>query len=521
MTGLDRARSMLSLDHSLDGAFFAAADVLSNRFDSLRLVAARRDADFYLARERAARADSGLIALKVLPRSATGDPHRLGLFRLEARAAAKLEHKNIPKSSPPEEFNGIHYTRIEHQPKAESLKHLIEREGWLDVELAIEIIYQIADALEHAHARGVLHLRVQPENILIDPDGKVTLADFGIDSRMDLAVAHSDRASLCPVHYTSPEQVQGGTLDSRSDLYSLGVVFYQMLTDRLPVHSAEPDSVRSKHLTQTPLPPHLYSSRIPLALSEAVTRLLEKEPARRFQDVASLRLGLGKMVRPPVKASLPSDQPSVKEEEESPASHDTLTVARERWENPSIIRIEHPEVPVSTVESPSSAAQSIEPDVRLDDRVRPIERPSFHLMSEASQDSSLSPIVLVVVLAAAVLVGILVLAHFSSARNPSPPSLPNRSQAADPAQTLANVSTDGHEVRLANNLPAPEQPAAAGNASSLTNPAAAPSAAKTANSAVSARRTAPKRWMPARTSKAKRKSRRSPRYGSIYFSDKR
>jgi cytoskeletal protein RodZ len=141
-------------------------------------------------------------------------------------------------------------------------------------------------------------------------------------------------------------------------------------------------------------------------------------------------------------------------------------------------------------------------------------------MPEASQDSSLKPIVLVVVLAAAVLVGILVLAHFSSARNPSPPSLPNRSQAADPAQTLANVSTDGHEVRLADDLP-PSEPPAARNASSLTNDAAAPSAAKPAKTAVSARRTASKRWMPARTSKAKRKSRRSPRYGSIYFSDKR
>ena len=439
--------SFLSLESSTHGAFVETAEVLSTRFDSVRLVTARWDADVYLARERAAGANSRPIALKVLPTGAAGDPHRVDLFRREACSAAKLDHRNILKSTPPEEFNGLQYTQLEHRPKAESLKNLIDREGWLDVRLAIEIIHQIADALEHAHDRRVLHLRIQPDNVLIDPDGTATLADFGIEGRIDLSEAHRERASLCPVHYISPEQVQGGILDARSDLYSLGVVFYQMLTDRLPVDSTDSDSVRRKHLTQTPLPPHLYSSRIPLRLSEVITRLLEKEPARRFQDVASFRVELDNAFRAPVTQVLPSDQPAAKEDPDRETSRaiETSNAGRERWEVPSIIRISHEaalDSPIALPEETAQPGKAVPIAGGLDDPEHSIERPVFNLIPQSSQSAPLSPIVLVVVLTAAVLFGILVLAHFNSGKNAAPPTLPNRGHAADPSQTTPALSTD-------------------------------------------------------------------------------
>ena len=155
------------------------------------------------------------------------------------------------------------------------------------MKLAAGVADQIASALDHAHQTGVLHLALQPECILIEPDGWVTVADFGIEAPL---VSLCSRGSRAP--YASPEQLMGKAIDHRSDLYSLGVVLYQMLTDRTPFDSNDADYVRQKQGSFTPSPPHLISMDVPESVSNVVMKLLDREPARRFDSASAFQSAL-------------------------------------------------------------------------------------------------------------------------------------------------------------------------------------------------------------------------------------
>jgi len=263
-------------------------EILSTRFDDLNLVTVRGQEEIYTARDPYYHDNA--VKLKVL--QATADRVELELFRLEGLAAAKLSHRNIIKSGPPQELYGIHFSAVEHRVDVENLKSILDRHGWLYPDVAIGITRQIADALEYAHQQGVLHLCMHPENILIADDGAAILADFGVEAANDLVWAHNRRTHHCPVHYISPEQAGNAAVDNRSDLYSLGVVFYKMLTDRLPLDSEDPQTIRQRHLTQAPLPPHFYSQDVSAVLSSIVMCLLEKDPRARYQDARALREAL-------------------------------------------------------------------------------------------------------------------------------------------------------------------------------------------------------------------------------------
>ena len=263
-------------------------EILSTRFDDLFLVSGRGQEEIYTARDPYYH--DAAVKLKVL--QATAERMELELFRLEALAAAKLSHRNIIKSGPPQDLYGIHFATVENRVDVENLNSILDRQGWLDPEVVIGITRQLADALEYAHQQGVLHLCLHPESILIAEDGTVILADFGLEAAVGLGWAHNRRSHHCPVHYISPEQAANSQLDNRSDLYSLGVVVYQMLTDRLPLDAEDLQTIRKRHLTQTPLPPHFYSQDVSAELSSIVMCLLEKDPRARYEDARALREAL-------------------------------------------------------------------------------------------------------------------------------------------------------------------------------------------------------------------------------------
>lgn len=535
-------------------ASFEAGEVLSTRFDSLHLMSARWDADFYLAGDPSQGTENGQIALKVFPPQASGDLKRLELFLLEAFTAAKLTHRNIIRSSQPEQINGIYYYRLEHRPETETLKDLLDREGWLDIRTAVGVISQIADALEYAHERGVLHLRIQPEDILIDSHGTAFLTDFGIEQKSDLAWARMERASHCPIHYISPEQARGGALDVRSDLYSLGVVLYQLLTDRLPVDSEDPESVREKHLTQSPLSPHLYLPDIPVALSDVVTCLLEKDPARRFQDVRSFRAALEKSIastapptlrveegqfKDPLAESQPPNQPTNKGAENdgsSPRANEQINhreeattrvdtpvevYSREQWETPSIRMIHPPPDSVHSVQSPPATAPQTRPQHRVE------REQAGHLINAASPtvlssqyatNSQLRPVILVVVLAIAAVGGLLVLARFDRPKNMNPTPVP-----VTATSSVRDAASDRSDPSSTTGDPDPSiinQPAA--SPQKLGNPNS--QAESTATRAVADRGSSESRAQPGtmrrsqqRSGQPKRKWRRPSRYRGNYF----
>jgi serine/threonine protein kinase len=265
------------------------ADALSSRFDILKQVGADARASYYLARERAS-GEGG--CLKVIAPHIARDMRQRELFYLESFAASRLSHPRIAKTGKPHELEGLYFCAVEYKQNVCTLRQLLNRNGWLDIEMAIDIAVQVAGALDHAHTLGVLHLQLQPESILIEPNGLVMVKDFGIESGARLEWAYEERTRRLAAVYASAEQATGAQIDNRSDLYSLGAILYEMITDRVPFDSDDDDYVRRKQVNYAPAPPHLISMDVPEAVSSVVMRLLEKDPNNRFNRAGDFQAAL-------------------------------------------------------------------------------------------------------------------------------------------------------------------------------------------------------------------------------------
>ena len=473
-----------------------AREVLSSRFDDLTLVCLRGSEELYTARDAYYRGDA--VQLRVLP--VTADRADLDLFRLEVVAAARLSHRNIIRCGPLQELNGIHFSTVEHRSDVETLKKILDRNGWLDLDSTIAITRQLTAALDHAHRNGVLHLRINPESILIAEDGTAILADFGIEGVSELAWAHACRTDCCPVHYISPEQASNGALDSRSDLYSLGVILYQMLTDRLPLDSEDPQAIRKKLLTQSPLPPHFYSSDVPDAMSSIVMCLLEKDPRARYQDAASLSAALNRLgnqtrvVEPPIKTHKVDPQrieaqietgrieaqvdpqkveahidaqkvggqieaqrtetaPLSDDFDEAPISIEELPAKPllEAWEAPSIVVIDPP-----VANNPDLQAAPDRSNQIAYERVLEFQRlhPNNHFLSTefGSPDTSTQqwrPVVLVAILAMVAIIGLIVLARFNTPNRTPAPATSTRGESLSDRESIASSTKEREEAAAA------------------------------------------------------------------------
>jgi serine/threonine-protein kinase len=263
---------------------------LAGRYTVLKQLAGSESAEFYLARPVSS--GQGLVKVKVLSPRAACDVKKRELFRLEAAAASKLDHINIVRTSQAVEIDGIHICIIEHRPWVESLRDLLHRRGWLDLDHAASIINQIANAVSHAHKSNVLHLKLAPENILIEPNGHLLVTDFGIDAARELEWAHRERSHGFTASYMSVEQIIDQPLDHRSDVYALGLLLYEMLTDRVPFDSCDVESLKRQRANYSPLPPFILSTGVPPAVSDIVMNLLEREPAKRPSRADALQRAL-------------------------------------------------------------------------------------------------------------------------------------------------------------------------------------------------------------------------------------
>ena len=264
---------------------------LAGRFTVLKQLAGCESAELYLARPVSS--GQGIVKIKVLAPRAACDFKRRELFRLEARAASKLDHRSIVRTSEAVEIDGINLCVIEHRPWVETLRDLLHRRGWLDLDHAARIVNQIASAMSHAHKSGVLHLRLAPERILIEPNGHVLVTDFGIDAGEEMAWAHRERSHGLAPGYMSVEQMLDQPLDHRSDIYALGLLLYEMLTDRVPFDSCDAAYLKRQRTTHTPLPPYILSTGVAPAVSDIVMELLERDPTRRPCRAELLQAALG------------------------------------------------------------------------------------------------------------------------------------------------------------------------------------------------------------------------------------
>src|SRR3954447_3866934 len=222
------------------------------------------------------------VALKLLGGRFAEDPDFRERFRREAQAAAGLTHPNIVGIFDRSEWEGTPYIAME-LVDGRTLKELVSERGPLPPPVAVNFVEQVLRALGYAHRRGIVHRDVKPQNVIIDAEGTAKVADFGIARAANSEMTETG-AIVGTVQYLSPEQAQGRPVDSRSDLYSAGVVLYELLTGQVPFDGEAPVSIALKHVSEPPVPPAQLEPGTPPALEAVVLRALEKAPARRFQS---------------------------------------------------------------------------------------------------------------------------------------------------------------------------------------------------------------------------------------------
>lgn len=227
------------------------------------------------------------VTVKVLRSEFAADENVVRRFRREAQAAASLSHPNIVGVYDVGRQDDVHYIVMEYV-QGESLKEVITERGPLPPEEAARIARQIAEALRHAHAHRIIHRDVKPHNVLITPEGRVKVADFGIAGAATGSTVTYPGALLGTVYYFSPEQAQGRYGDERSDLYALGVVLYEMLTGQVPFEGESPVSVALKHIREPVPSPRQVNPRVPPAAERVVLKAMAKEGERRYQSATEM-----------------------------------------------------------------------------------------------------------------------------------------------------------------------------------------------------------------------------------------
>ena len=264
--------------------------IIDGRYRVLRKLGSGGMADVYCAEDQQL---GRRVALKLLYRHFAEDEQFVERFRREASSAAGLQHPNIVGIYDRGEWDGTYYIAMEYI-EGRTLKDVIRERGPAPPEAAVDIVLQILRAARFAHQRGIVHRDIKPHNVLIDDDGRVKVTDFGI-ARAGASDMTETGLIMGTSQYLSPEQAQGKPVDARSDLYSIGIVLYEMLTGRVPFDAESPVAVALKQVSEAPVPPRELNPEIPPALDAVVLRALEKEPARRFADadefIAALQTG--------------------------------------------------------------------------------------------------------------------------------------------------------------------------------------------------------------------------------------
>ena len=271
--------------------------IIGNRYEILEEVGLGGMATVYKAKDHVL---NRLVAVKVLKDEFTTDTEFIKRFNTEAQAAASLSHPNIVSiyDVGHEDENNLYYIVME-LVQGKTLKEIINSEGVLSWKWAVNIAMQIASALELAHKNGIVHRDIKPHNIIITEDGIAKVTDFGIAKAVSNSTITAFGTTIGSVHYFSPEQAKGGFTDAKSDLYSLGVVMYEMLTGKVPFDADTPVSVALKHMQEEPKEPIELNPEIPTAVNQIVIKAMQKEPSARYQNATEMLHDLSKALKDP------------------------------------------------------------------------------------------------------------------------------------------------------------------------------------------------------------------------------
>ncbi len=227
------------------------------------------------------------VAVKILKSEYNSDKEFLERFQREAQAASLMSHHNLVNLLDVGVEGEFRYLVLEYV-NGHTLKDVIRQKGRLNYQTAIQITVRILSALQHAHDNGIIHRDIKPQNVLIHSDGHVKVSDFGIARMTGGATIGKGDTVVGSVHYSSPEQVSGGTVEATSDIYSTGVVMYEMLTGRVPFVGDTPVAVAMQHLQDPPPPITDYAPETPPAVVAVVMKAMEKDPKKRFQSAREM-----------------------------------------------------------------------------------------------------------------------------------------------------------------------------------------------------------------------------------------
>ena len=253
--------------------------IIAERYEILGKIGTGGMADVYKAKDHKL---NRFVAVKVLKPEFREDTTFIRKFKSEAQAAAVLTHPNIVNVFDVGDDNGVYYIVME-LIEGITLKEYISKKGKLSVKEATSIAIQVSMGLEAAHSHGIVHRDVKPQNIIISMDGKVKVTDFGIARAASSNTISSN--VMGSVHYSSPEQVRGGYSDETSDIYSLGITMYEMVTGKVPFDGDTTVAIAIKHLQEEIVPPSVYAPELPHSLEQIILKCTQKSVDRRYQNM--------------------------------------------------------------------------------------------------------------------------------------------------------------------------------------------------------------------------------------------
>jgi len=269
--------------------------VIGDRYEVLEKIGAGGMSDVYKAKDHKL---NRLVAVKVLKQEFSENENFVSKFRVEAQSTAGLLHPNTVNVYDVGDEDGINYIVMELVDGI-TLKKYIEKKSRLSVKEAVSIAIQVAMGLEAAHNNGIIHRDIKPQNIMISREGKVKVTDFGIAKAATSNTITSN--VMGSVHYTSPEQARGGYSDAKSDIYSLGITLFEMLTGRVPFNGDTTVAIAIKHIQEELPSPAEFNDEIPISVEKIVLKCCQKSPDRRYQSASELITDLKKSLITPDK----------------------------------------------------------------------------------------------------------------------------------------------------------------------------------------------------------------------------